>query len=59
MEKKFSGLTCFIVKLVHYVTSTLSTVMKDEMDKKTTKDGPKWVGDDVVNLLSQNWENAS
>lgn len=37
MDKKFNGLTHFTVKLVHCVTSTLSAVMKDEMEMKKVK----------------------
>lgn len=38
MDKKFNGLTRFTVKLVHYVTSTLSAVMKEEMEMKKAED---------------------
>lgn len=51
LDKKFYGLTCFTVKLVHCVTSTLSVSMKDEMEMKKTEDCQEWIGDVLVQLL--------
>lgn len=59
LDKKFYGLTHLMVKMIHYVTSTLSATMKDELGMKKTEDHQEWVGDDMVQLMSENQEKAN
>lgn len=43
LKKKFISLDRFTVKMVHHAAITLSTILKDEMDKKAIEEGSNWV----------------
>lgn len=59
LDKKLYGLAHFMVRMIHCVTSAISTTMKEELEMKNIEDHLFWVEDDMVQLLSKKWEKAN